>query len=297
MSDSRTELDNRLVAALKIEPRATVLSLADSTGFPRAVVATRLKELQDSGDLRIVGATHPRMSDARVIAALSIAVNGPLADVLEFLKGFKEAAYVSTVTGAFEIVMEIRVSDQSELLRVLEEVRSNPAIHKLETLTYGRSIKGYLSQEDLEEITLDDKDQLLMNSLGQDGRRSWQDLADIVSLSPSAVRTRVNRLLDANALRIVVMERGGAFSRVVSISAYLTLSTDGQDVLRKISEEDEVEFALTAIGIFDAVLVIRARSQESLFALLERIRSLDEVVKIETRAHLQQYKEQFDRIL
>ncbi|MDJ1371656.1 Lrp/AsnC family transcriptional regulator [Gulosibacter molinativorax] len=81
MPESRTELDDRLIAALKIEPRATVLSLAQSTGFPRAVVATRLKDLQESNDLRIVGATHPELSNTQTVAVVSISVQGPIAPV------------------------------------------------------------------------------------------------------------------------------------------------------------------------------------------------------------------------
>ncbi|KAB1641912.1 Lrp/AsnC family transcriptional regulator [Gulosibacter chungangensis] len=297
MSDSRTELDERLVAALKTEPRATVLSLAETTGFPRAVVATRLKELQESGDVRVVGATHPMLSGARLIAAVSIAVTGPVMPVIEFLKTIEEAVYVSTVSGPFEIVMELRVADQDELLQVLEEVRAAPEINRIETLTYGRVIKGYLSQNELAEISLDVKDRQLIGALGEDGRKSWQELADIVSLSPSAVRTRVNRLLESNAMRIVVMERGGRYGRVISTTAFLTLNADGDAILAKISEDDAVEFAITAFGKCDAVLVIRSRSQASLFEALERIRSMPEVTKVETRTQLQQFKEVFSRIL
>lgn len=297
MSDSRTELDDRLVGALKFEPRATVLSLAESTGFPRAVVATRLKELQEAGDIHVVGATHPLLSSARLIAAVSIAVTGPVTPVVEFLRTIEEAVYVSTVSGNFEIVMELRVTDQNELLEVLERVRAAPEISRIETLTYGRVIKGYLSQNELAEVSLDVKDRQLIGALGEDGRKSWQELADIVSLSPSAVRTRVNRLLESNAMRIVVMERGGRYGRVVSTTAFLTLNGDGDAVLSKISEEDDIEFAITAFGKCDAVLVVRSRTQAALFDVLERIRSIPEVTKIETRTQLQQFKEEFTRIL
>lgn len=297
MSDSRTQLDDRLVAALKMEPRATVLSLAETTGFPRAVVASRLKELQDSGDLHIVGATHPRLSGARLVTAVSIAVNGPVAPVIDFLTQIEQAVYVSTVTGPFEIVVEIRLLDQEELIQILERIRSNPAIAKIQTLTYGRVFKGYLSQNELADVSLDDKDKQLVAALGEDGRKSWQELADVVSLSPSAVRTRVNRLLDANALRIVVMERGGPYGRVISLTATLSLNNDVESALKAISEEQEVEFAITAFGTCDAVLVIRSRNQSSLFDLLERIRAVPGVTKVETRSHLQRFKEEFTRIL
>ncbi|WP_146137570.1 Lrp/AsnC family transcriptional regulator [Gulosibacter molinativorax] len=204
---------------------------------------------------------------------------------------------MSTVTGPFEIVMEVRVSTQAELLEILDQVRSHSSVAKIETLTYGRVIKGYLSHKVLEEIALDDKDHQLIAALGEDGRMSWQDLADIVNLSPSAVRTRVNRLLDANALRIVVMERGGQYGRIISITATLTLSQESEKVLETIAAEEEIEFALTAIGKCDAVIVIRARSQGSLFELLERIRAVPGVTKLETRSQLQHPKEVFARLL
>lgn len=297
MPDSRTELDDRLVAALKLEPRATVLSLAQSTGFPRAVVATRLKELQESGDLRIVAATHPQLSGTHMIAVVSIAVDGPITPVLDFLTTIEESVFIATVTGVFEVVMEVRAADQNDLLRLLEHIRSHPAINKIETLTYGRVIKGYLSQNDLDPIAIDAKDRQLMLALGQDGRKSWQELAEVVSLSPSAVRTRVNRLLDANVMRIVVMERGGPQGRVISLTASLTLNDAGDEVIAQLLDEDQVEFMITAIGKYDAVLVIRSRSQQSLFALLERMRAMPGITKIETRTQLQQIKEQFTRLL
>ncbi|MGO1543187.1 MAG: Lrp/AsnC family transcriptional regulator [Gulosibacter sp.] len=297
MPDSRSELDDRLVAALKAEPRATVLSLANTTGFPRAVVASRLKELQESGDLKIVAATHPLLNGPQLIAHVAFAIQGPVTPVLEYLSSLEESVFVSTVTGEYEAVMEVRLKDQEELQSLLSRVRAFPGITRTTTMIYSSVVKGYLSHNSFDDLHIDGKDRQLIASLGADGRKSWQELADVVGLSPSAVRTRVHRLLDSNVLRIVVMERGGRYGRVMSIGAGLILNGDTGPVLQKVLDQEEIEFAIAAIGRYDAVLVIRAHGSVALFDCLERLREVPEIIKIETWTHLRQAKEDFARLL
>ncbi|QUY63092.1 Lrp/AsnC family transcriptional regulator [Gulosibacter molinativorax] len=291
MAVSRIELEGRLFAALKREPRASVLALAESTGFPRAVIANHLKDLQRSGCLRVIGALHPKLTGTPTLAAIGIAVAGPIAPVLEFIAPIEEVVSISTITGLFPIGVEVRVTTPDHLQAVLDRLRAHPSVVKIETRMFGRVIKGHSSHSVPDEIVLDEKDSGLIEALGEDGRTSWQELAERVSLTPAAARTRVRRLIDANVLRIVVLERGDLHSRGIALVANLALRGDSEAILGQIAEELEVEFAATEFGKGDGILVIRSRSQESLFALLERIRAIPGVMEVETRTYLHHHKE------
>ena len=50
---------------------------------------------------------------------------------------------------------------------------------------------------------LDDTDRQLIEALQRDGRASYADLAELVTLSPAATRLRVQRLLDAGVVKVV----------------------------------------------------------------------------------------------
>ncbi|SJM61683.1 Lrp/AsnC family transcriptional regulator [Gulosibacter sp. 10] len=297
MPDSQARLDEALVAALRDEPRATVLALARRTGFPRAVIAARLRQLQESGDLHVVAARHPAYDDRPVIAAIAITADSPIDPLLERLRAVEEAVLVSAVIGAFDITMEVRLRTHDELARLTARIRAIPGVASLSTLLYARVLKSYVHHLPVQRIELDERDGRLIRALGRDGRMSWQELAVEAGLSPSAARTRVHRILDAGAARIVVMERGGRFGRVLGVTAGLNLAEEADAALQGIREAPEVEFVVSTIGRFDAIVHLKARGAEGAHACLERIRAHPRIARAETWTHLVPVKEQFSEIL
>ncbi|GAA4283328.1 hypothetical protein GCM10022261_08590 [Brevibacterium daeguense] len=297
MSDPLMTMDEALIAALRAEPRASVLSLSRTTGFPRAVVAERMKTLLEAQDLRIVAAVHPQFSGHEVIAHVSVAAKGPTQPIVDLVSARDECVLVSVVAGSYDFIMEVRVRTHRELHTMLAEVRSQPDVARIDTVIYSRVYKGYLEHEKLERIPIDDVDRQLLGRLQADGRAGWQELAAAVGLSPSAARARVHRMLEARIVQIVVVQRRGRFGNVLTCGVGLTLDEDAGAVLPSLSEESFVEFAVSTIGRFDAIMTVQATSPPALYDTLESLRARPEIARIESWTHLRSIKEDYTRRL
>jgi DNA-binding Lrp family transcriptional regulator len=128
---------------------------------------------------------------------------------------------------------------------------------------------------------LDAVDAVLVRELQLDGRATFQALADRVGLSRTAVRARVQHLLETGVVRVV----GIVHSAVLGTEAigHVSVTVDGpaREVAKAIAERPAVSFAALTAGPHDLVAQIRARDDESLAAELDELRVLKGVREVE----------------
>ncbi|MGC0144636.1 Lrp/AsnC family transcriptional regulator [Pseudactinotalea sp. Z1732] len=291
------DLDRRLVRALQQNPRASVVALAHAIHEPRAVVGQRLRALIDSGAIRVVAAVHPHFAGLQVTAHVSVATRGPVADAATLVASWPQTVLVSIVAGAHDLIMEVRVPTHTDIQALLAQVRRHPAVVRTSTVIYTGVFKGLLEHDTYEPMSIDATDRALLRELQRDGRANWQDLAVRVARSSSAVRVRVNRMLQAGIARLVVVQERGHFGRLLTMGVGLTLRSEATQVLTRLRHEEDVEFAAATIGRFDAVVTLRGASPVDLDASLERLRSFPEVTALEAWAHLRSVKEDYTSAL
>ena len=121
-----TELDRRLLAALREDGRAPVAVLARRLGVTRSTVTSRLARLVADGV--IVGFTvRVRDEEARagVRAVSLIKVEGRSANsVIKRLRGFPEIESLHSTNGGWDLVAELRTADLVDFERLLGRIRS-----------------------------------------------------------------------------------------------------------------------------------------------------------------------------
>lgn len=295
MTGSRIDFDEPLVEALRQNPRASVLSLSRATGLPRAFVGTRLKELIDDEFIRVKGVIHPQFGGPTIIAHASIKTVGPVEPIAHAVSKFPEATFVSITAGEYDFILEMRVADDTHLHALLAKVRAQPGVIQINTIVFSTVYKGYLEHDPFTPIEIDDYDRVLLQELEEDGRRSWQVLARSIGLSPSAVRARVHQMLDARIAQIVVVQERGRYGSVITCGMGLTLKTDAASVMPRLSEVPHVEFAVTTVGRFDALLTLRASTPEELYESFETVRAFPKVSGMESWGHLKPIKEDYTR--
>lgn len=295
MPGSRIDIDEKLVDALRQDPRASVLSLSRNTGLPRALIAARLKELIDDEHVLIKGVMHPQFLGPTIIAHASVTTVGPVDPVARMVSELPETHFVSIIAGEFDFIFESRVTNNEQLHALLARVRSHPNVAQVNTIIFSTVFKGYLEHNPLTPINIDDVDRVLLDELEVDGRRSWQDLAQAVELSPSAVRARVHRMLDAGIAQIIVVQERGRFGPAITCGVGLTLNTDAASVLPRLCQERYVEFAVSTVGRYDALMTLRASTPHELFESFEAVRAYPEVTRMESWAHLYALKEDYTR--
>lgn len=290
------ELDDRLVEALRENPRASIITLAEQIYAPRALVSERLQYLTANNLIRVVAAVHPEFLGLDVIAHISISTGGPTSELTEFLVEWHNCVLVSITAGEYDIVAEIRVSTHAELQRVLDQLRVHPTVVRCDTLLYTDIVQGIVEHKQPTHISVDRVDQQLLSALVENGRLGWKALADLTGKSPSAVRNRIQRLLNARIARFVVVQQRGRGSNQVSAGVGLTLHGQSRTTLDRLITIDGIEFAATCIGRFDAVLTVRGATPMAIDRHLEEVRSDASVYSITTWFHIRSAKVDYARM-
>ncbi|MBE1535859.1 Lrp/AsnC family transcriptional regulator [Actinomadura algeriensis] len=121
---------------------------------------------------------------------------------------------------------------------------------------------------------LDAVDAVLVRELQRDGRATFQALADRVGLSRTAVRARVQNLLETEVVRVV----GIVHAAVVGTEAigHVSVTVDGsaREVAAAVADRPAVGFAALTAGPHDLVVQVRTRDDAALAAELDHLRSV-----------------------
>jgi Lrp/AsnC family transcriptional regulator for asnA, asnC and gidA len=141
---------------------------------------------------------------------------------------------------------------------------------------------------------LDGPNRAIIESLQQDGRRSYGAIATEVGLSEAAVRRRVQRLRDAGIMQIVAvtdpLQLGFTRQAMVGIS----VEGDVRVVADKLSALPEVDYVVMCAGSFDLLAEVVCENDERLLHVLnDSVRSIAGVRRTETFLYLKLNKQTY----
>jgi len=131
-------------------------------------------------------------------------------------------------------------------------------------------------------VELDRLDERIIELLREDGRLPYRTLARKVGLTESTVRTRVRRLEESNAMRVVAVTdfEAAGYDFMLAVG----VQVEGRSPVR-VAEElagfSEVFSINVTIGTYDLELLAVARDQQALFELIyERLARLPGVRRL-----------------
>ena len=144
----------------------------------------------------------------------------------------------------------------------------------------------------MNRYTPDPTDLRILGLLQEDGRRSVSDIATHVSLSPTAVKRRIDRLIAAGVItgysaRIDFAQLGWTLSAFVELRFEGT--TTPQEMDRAVSGIPEVTAVYTMAGDFDVIALVRARDVHHLREVIHRLRAFGGIVGTRTHVILQDH--------
>lgn len=129
------DTDQRLIALLRQDARASVATLATRLKVSRGTVTNRITKLEDLG--LIVGYTVRLRPDAQpndIRAWMSIEVEGNTTRaVIASLLGEPGVATLHDTNGRWDLLAELRAANLAELSAVLERIRLVKGIRNTET--------------------------------------------------------------------------------------------------------------------------------------------------------------------
>ena len=130
---------------------------------------------------------------------------------------------------------------------------------------------------------LDDIDRTLIEALQRDGRASYADLAELVTLSPAATRLRVQRLLDSGVVKIVGVTDPLALGYPVMSALGVRVERNVRDVADRIADIAGVIYVVFTSGSFDLLVEVVCEDSARLLTVIDdEIRSIDGVRSVES---------------
>lgn len=144
------------------------------------------------------------------------------------------------------------------------------------------------------ETLLDEHSKAIIERLQVDGRASYAAIAKSVGLSESAVRQRVQRLIDTGVVQIVAVTDPlqVGFRR----QALVGVRVDGDlvEVAERLAEIEQADYVVTTAGSFDVIVELVCEDDDQLLHLVnDRIRRLPGVRSTETFVYLRLNKQQY----
>ena len=129
-------IDKQLIAALAMNARTPVSTLAGKLGLARTTVQARLDRLENSGT--IAGYTV-RLTDAAMAGRIRATVlvqadTGKQASIIGRLKSMANVEEAHTASGRFDLVLQIAASTTAELDDVLDQIGALDGVNSSESL-------------------------------------------------------------------------------------------------------------------------------------------------------------------
>lgn len=290
-------LDTALIRALQEDGRASIHDLAATLGVSRDAASHRLRRLIEQEGVRVVAALDPHFAGHHVLTHAAVGVDGPLRPVAERIAALPNSVFVSLTSGSLPLVFESRHRDSAELHEVLDEVRAIPGVRALLVTTYADVLSGFFVADRRSPTSIDALDTEVIRLLQRDGRMSFRALGDAVHLSPSSVRARVHRLVDAGVIRISAITSGQLTRSRIAIGLGITARGDAAPIRELLLRSPDVDFAARTHGRYDYVATLEGPSAAHLLRAIEELRALPSVSAVESWAHYDVVKENYERAI
>ncbi len=151
-------------------------------------------------------------------------------------------------------------------------------------------VLGARSSDDLSPL-----DHAIIDSLQQDGRRPFTQIAAELGVSEAAIRARTNRLIDRGVLQIVgvadPLKLGYDQMAMIGVRCEADRMLEAADA---IAAFDEVIYVVATAGAWDLMVEVVCLDNEDLLRFLtERLRRIPGVLSTESFVYLRIVKQSF----
>jgi Lrp/AsnC family transcriptional regulator for asnA, asnC and gidA len=141
---------------------------------------------------------------------------------------------------------------------------------------------------------VDEVDLEIIKELQEDGRRTYGRIGTAVGLSEAAVRQRVQRLVEDDAIKIVAVTNPYLLGARVAATIGIHAEGNLHEIAGNVSEITEVDYVVVTAGSFDILAEAQCRDNTHLLQVLnEGIRGVPGVTGTETFVYLDLVKQTY----
>ncbi|MGU3432649.1 Lrp/AsnC family transcriptional regulator [Actinomycetes bacterium M1A6_2h] len=289
-------IDKHIIELLTSDGRMAYADIGTRVGLSGDAVRNRLRRLQDNEVLEVVGSVSASLLGLDSAALIGITVSGPAAPIAEALAGLECADLVVHTVGTFDIVIETVCRTDSHLLGVLDgQIRTIAGVKDCHVMMYldvpkyspGGPRVALMNEGPVDgQLRIDDlaaPDRALIAQLQQDGRASYQQLAEASGLTYASTRRRVIRLIEQRIVRIVTVVNQLVLSNRVMAGVGLNVHGPVSSVIDALRPLPEIEMIVATTGRFDVVLEVSCGSKRELATFVgDTLRTLTDIRSSET---------------
>ncbi|GEN35503.1 MULTISPECIES: Lrp/AsnC family transcriptional regulator [Aneurinibacillus] len=143
---------------------------------------------------------------------------------------------------------------------------------------------------------LDEIDKAVIRFLQKDGRKSYTEIAEELSVTVGTVRNRVQRLMEHGILKVVGVV--DPFKTGMSTVAMLGLKVKMnklQDIIAQLVQIPEIRFVAVSTGSFDLFIEIITFSTEDFYRILtQELSRIEGIVETDSSILLKINKQSYD---
>ncbi|MFD1210616.1 Lrp/AsnC family transcriptional regulator [Arthrobacter sp. GCM10027362] len=277
-------LEQQIIAALQVDPRASWRKIAAVLREPERTVARRGSELLESG---VVGVRGIRLRPTPVLVEIRCAP-GTSRVAVQALAQRADTSFVYTVTGSGDCLAEI-LTDRQRLHTVLSDelpgiaglthVNTYPVLRYFKTLRAWQP--GPLSAEQraalrpvpLADPTILDEypqlgrtDEQIADALCEDGRMSFEAIARRVGVSEATARRRTEWLLETSYLNLRALVEPAALGLPVEALLWIkTAPAQLEGLGRRLAEQPQTRYVAAITGDYQILADVTVANNTALY--------------------------------
>jgi len=128
-------LDEGILGVLRLNARLSVSAIADQLKTSRSTVQDRMRKMEQNGTIRGYSVDLGDAVDkSRIRAFVTVSMEPQKAPVIiAELKTVRQVSSIHTVSGKFDLLVEMATSDTAEMDALLDRLTEIPGVIKTET--------------------------------------------------------------------------------------------------------------------------------------------------------------------
>lgn len=137
------DIDRQLVDLLARDGRRTYTSLAEELDIPAEKVRARVAQLEEDGQLTIVGICNALLLGLRVIRIYVKVRDFTPEDVGRSLADIEAIDHLSLTAGTYDIYIEATCQNHSQAMILLDKIRTQPGVKAMDPVFVTDLAKDY----------------------------------------------------------------------------------------------------------------------------------------------------------
>jgi len=287
-------LDRRIIAALHVDGRSTWRTVAGVLGQPERTVARRGNLLLSQGVVTVHGLAEPgRTSNSEPFNMHVRCAPGSAYSVATALASRPDSVVTHVLTGSSDCFVDIWCPEERLSSMVLHEVAAitgvvatemSPVLQYIKTVQHWRP-PGLLTSEEMEglrelpelalwpehapPVQLSREDRLLLGSLAEDGRRTYEEIGRLCGCSEQTAARRVESMRRSGLLSIRALTDPRLLGLPVGALLRISVAPERVGVVRQaLYESPHVRYGALVMGSHQFVADVRFADRKELTSFL-----------------------------